>query len=113
MAWHGPSQSWLQNLAPKESFPAGPRYGAFLRIIPPCNRVGDYVHCLCRVMNVIMKRLFTEFPTGKAGELRLLLAHICESAKAQRFVGMYKKFMLYGPDGAYAHSCPNGDGGSC
>ena len=37
--------------------PGHSRYGAFLACIPPLNRVGDYAHCGCRVVNAILKRL--------------------------------------------------------
>lgn len=33
------------------------RYGAYLRGIPPSHRVGDYVHCTSRVVNIFLKRL--------------------------------------------------------
>lgn len=33
-----------------------------MRVIPPQNRVGDYVHCNGRVVNIIFKRLLATFP---------------------------------------------------
>ena len=35
------------------------RYGAYLRMIPPANRFGDYVHCTARVVNIFFKRLLS------------------------------------------------------
>ena len=57
----GLSSNWENELTPSSIFPTGPLYGAYLRCIPPCNRVGDYVHCNCRVVNIFLKRLLSEF----------------------------------------------------
>lgn len=53
----GPSEEWGAKLVPDANFPAGPRYGAYLRCIPPSHRIGDYVHCTCRIVNILLKRL--------------------------------------------------------
>lgn len=64
-------------LEPCGNFLSGPRYGAYLRCIPPQNRVGDYVHCNCRVVNVILKRLLSEFADSRAsGPLKDIIQHI-------------------------------------
>jgi hypothetical protein len=33
------------------------RPGAFLGAIPPCRRIGDYVHAACRIAKALFKRL--------------------------------------------------------
>lgn len=43
---------------------------------PPKNRVGDYVHCLSRVLNVTMKRLLAECDPRAAGPLKEILHHV-------------------------------------
>jgi hypothetical protein len=49
--------------------------------VPPRNRVGDYVHCLCRVLNVIMKRLLAEFDPRAAGPLKEIIHHVSLEAQ--------------------------------
>lgn len=44
-------------LQPSDHMPSHVRAGAFLGVIPPARRVGDYVHCACRVANAILKRI--------------------------------------------------------
>ena len=44
------------NLRPSD-FITSIRWGAFLRFIHPTRRVGDMVHCCCRIINAIFKRL--------------------------------------------------------
>ena len=72
-----PSSTWRDKLTPNPNFPAGPRFGAYLRCIPPADRVGEYVHCTGRVVNIIIKRLFSHFPspaqTGPISEVVNLL----------------------------------------
>ena len=58
----GPASSWREKLVPVETFPDGPRYGSYLRCVPVQNRIGDYVHCTGRVVNIILKRLMQHFP---------------------------------------------------
>ena len=36
------------------------RYGAFLPSVPVMRRVGDYVHCACRLVNALLGRLCGE-----------------------------------------------------
>ena len=52
---------WLCNADLGDSEPVvtypSVRYGAFLRVIPPERRIGDYNHCAARVCNTILKRL--------------------------------------------------------
>ena len=57
----GPADQWGTQLVPDDTFPAGARYGAYLRCILPQNRIGDYVHCTGRVVNIIFKRLLSQF----------------------------------------------------
>lgn len=67
----------MNELVPWSGFPEGPRYGAYLRCIPPQNRVGDYVHCTCRVVNVLLKRLVSEFPDPRTlGPLKDIIEHV-------------------------------------
>lgn len=40
--------------------------GAFLAGIPPIRRVGDYVHAANRLLNILLKRLWAEYPTERA-----------------------------------------------
>ena len=47
------------NLRPSD-FIISIRWGAFLRSIPPTRRVGDMVHCCCRTVNAIFKRLCSD-----------------------------------------------------
>jgi hypothetical protein len=58
-------------LTPDDTFPTSTRFGSFLPSIPPCNRVGDYVHCNCRAVNMFLKRVVAMVPaTGvKVAEL--------------------------------------------
>lgn len=42
---------------PSNYMPTHVRAGAFLGTIPPCRRVGDFVHAASRVANAILKRL--------------------------------------------------------
>ena len=49
--------------------------------LAPRNRVGDYVHCLCRVLNVIMKRLLDEFDPRAAGPLKEIIHHVSLEAQ--------------------------------
>lgn len=60
-------------MEPSTVFPDGPRFGAFLRAIPPSNRIGDYVHCASRVVNIVLKRLVAEFPNRSSGPLKQLI----------------------------------------
>lgn len=73
----GTSSNWENELTPSSIFPTGPRYGAYLRCIPPCNRVGDYVHCNCRVVNIFLKRLLSEFTDQReAAPLKDIITNI-------------------------------------
>ena len=47
------------NLRPSD-FIISIRWGAFHRSIPPTRRVGDMVHCCCRMVNSIFKRLCSD-----------------------------------------------------
>ena len=51
-----------EKLTPDATFPAGVRFGAYLRCVPVQNRIGDYVHCTGRVVNIMLKRILTHFP---------------------------------------------------
>jgi hypothetical protein len=54
--------TWSDLLVPSDHFDLAPRFGAYLPCIPLCNRIGDYVHCTGRVINIILKRLTVQFP---------------------------------------------------
>lgn len=76
-ACDAPAQLWSDQLVPSPSFPAGPRFGAYLRAIPPSHRVGDYVHCVARIVNIFFKRLLHDLTTiRKAGPLKTFLANL-------------------------------------
>ena len=47
----------LAGLVPNPSFPTHLRSGALFDCIPIAHRVGDYVHCGCRVVNLLLARL--------------------------------------------------------
>ena len=70
----GPAASWREKLVPVETFPVGPRYGSYLRCVPVQNRIGDYVHCTGRVVNIILKRLMQHFPDpGQSGPIKEII----------------------------------------
>ena len=45
------------------------RYGCFLGTIPLTNRVGDYAHCACRILNAVFKRLAADAPQAAKTDL--------------------------------------------
>ena len=55
------------------------RWGAFLRSIPPTRRVGDMVHCCCRIANAIFKRLCFDGQISQARALGPLLRNVGQS----------------------------------
>ena len=55
------------------------RFGAFLPSIPRQNRVGDYVHCSCRVANAILVRLIESARKSRASALHRELRHYIET----------------------------------
>ena len=66
------------NLRPRD-FVISIRWGAFLRSIPPTHRVGDMVHCCCRIVNAIFKRLCSDGRISQARALPPLLRSIVQS----------------------------------
>ena len=77
-----PASSWSDQLSPLGTFPPGPRFGANLRAIPPSHRVGDYVHCVARILNILFKRLLAELTTiSKAGPLKTFLTKLTMQAQ--------------------------------
>lgn len=55
---------------------------AYLRVVPPQNRIGDYVHCTGRVVNIIFKRLLNTFTDPRqAGPLKDIVAHLTLEAQ--------------------------------
>lgn len=56
------SHPWdsLDNFLPQDTVEEKARWGAFLPDIPPTRRVGDCVHCACRVSNAVPKRLLAD-----------------------------------------------------
>ena len=65
MVVDGPVKDWGAKLQPDSTLPVSVRFGAYLRSIPPSNRIGDYVHCAGRVANVFLKRLVAMSLSGK------------------------------------------------
>ena len=55
------------------------RWGAVLRSIPLTRRVGAILHCCCRTVNAIFKRLCSDRRISQAGALRPLLRSIVQS----------------------------------
>ena len=55
------------------------RWGVFLRSIPPTRRVGDMVHCCCRIVNAIFKRLCLDGRISQAHALGPLLRNLVQS----------------------------------
>ena len=55
------------------------RWGTFLRSIPPTRRVGDMVHCCCRIVNAIFKRLCSDGRISQARALGPLLRSVVQS----------------------------------
>ena len=53
----GPMEDWAAKLQPSAEILPRARFGAYLRAIPPSHRVGDYVHCTGRIINIFFKRL--------------------------------------------------------
>ena len=81
---NGAASTWSDRLTPEETFAEGPRYGSYLRAIPPQNRIGDYVHCNSRVINIFFKRLLAEFDEPrKAGPLKTILGQLTLQAQGQ------------------------------
>ena len=72
--WCCPADTSLQATLPDLEC----RWGAYLRTIMPARRVGDPVHCACRVANIFMKRLREAAPTwlDPGGSVRLLAADL-------------------------------------
>ena len=66
------------NLRPSD-FIISVRWGAFLRSIPPTRRVGDVVHCCCRIVNAIFKRLCLDGRISQARALGPLLRSVVQS----------------------------------
>ena len=66
------------NLHPSD-FIISIRWGAFLRSIPPTSRVGDMVHCCCRIVNAIFKRLCSDGRISQARALGPLLRSVVQS----------------------------------
>ena len=50
-------EDWAAKLQPSAEILPRARFGAYLRAIPPSHRVGDYVHCTGRIVNIFFKRL--------------------------------------------------------
>lgn len=51
-------------------------------MIPPQNRIGDYVHCNGRVVNIIFKRLLATFPDPRqSGPLKEIVAQLTLEAQ--------------------------------
>ncbi len=68
-------------LAPTDDILAQPRYGAVMRTIPPIRRIGDFVHCASRVVNILMKRLLGEFDNPRqAAPLKDLIHSVSQDA---------------------------------
>ena len=86
----GPDSEWVNKLSPDSAFPAGPRFGAYLRVIPPKNRVGDYVHCTGRIVNIIFKRLLVAFPEQRiSGPYLYLETHCSHLLTVTRLKGFF------------------------
>ena len=66
------------NLRPSD-FIISIRWGAFLRSKPPTRRVGDMVHCCCRIVNAIFKRLCSDGRISQARALGPLLRSVVQS----------------------------------
>ena len=78
----GPSEQWPTLLKPTDQLLTNPRYGAFLRTIPPIRRIGDYVHCTSRVVNILLKRLLNQFVNPRdAAPLKDLLHSLSQDAQ--------------------------------
>ena len=65
------------NLRPSD-FIISFRWGAFLRSIPPTRRVGDMVHCCCRIVNATSKRLRSDGRISQARALGPLLRSVVQ-----------------------------------
>ena len=66
------------NLCPSD-FVISIRWGAFPRSIPPTRRVGDMVHCCCRIVNAFFKRLCSDGRISQARALSPLLRIVVQS----------------------------------
>ena len=66
------------NLRPSD-FIISIQWGAFLRSIPPTRCVGDMVHCCCRIVNAIFKRLCSDGQILQARALGPLLRSVVQS----------------------------------
>ena len=66
------------NLRPSD-FIISIRWGAFLRSMPPTRRVGDMVHCCCRIVNAIFKRLWSDGRISQARALGPLLRNVVQT----------------------------------
>ena len=81
-ACDAPTSVWSDQLSPLGTFPPGPRFGSYLRSIPPSHRVGDYVHCIARILNILFKRLLHELTAiRKAGPLKQFLTKLAMQAQ--------------------------------
>ena len=65
-ACDAPATSWSDRLSPLGTFPPGPRFGAYFHAIPPSHGVGDYVHCVARILNILFKHLLAELTTTQS-----------------------------------------------
>ena len=82
----------VESLEAVDFVDADVRWGAFLRQIPPCRRIGDFVHAQCRIANAFIKRLTTMLqqliashgPSARAAmaELKKIQHDLVEAAKA-------------------------------
>ena len=78
----GPADQWASQLVPTDHFPAGARYGAYLRCVAPQNRIGDYVHCTGRIVNIFFKRLLDKFPQpAVSGPLKDIVVRLTAEAQ--------------------------------
>ena len=66
------------NLRPSD-FIISIQWGVFLRSIPPTRRVGDMVHCRCKIVNAIFKRLFSDGQISQGRALGPLLRSVVQS----------------------------------
>jgi hypothetical protein len=77
----GPSDSWWQQLELYDQFLDNPRYGAFLRSVPPSRRIGVYVQYASRAVNVMAKRLLTEYDNPRDSPVKDLYISLSQDAQ--------------------------------